>query len=284
MVNATSRLRRGRAPAGPSDLQQRLYAVEREFAGRLRAASDAERRALYGQLYRERLERVPDHPLLEQAADPSARAAAAAMQVRLLRRLCGPGDTLVEVGPGDCEVGVQMAVLVRQVVGVDVTTGLLLRDELPENFELRVFDGLELPLEPSSVDCVYANQVLEHLHERDAAVQLASAFRALRPGGRCLYITPNRLSGPWDVSRHFTDSATGLHLREYTLSEQAALLRRAGFARVRAIVSVGGHVAPIRVPLRAIAAAERAIAPLPTRWRRPAATPLTAIKLVATKA
>ena len=59
-----------------SDEQHELYALERELAGRLRAADGPARRGLYGVVYDERLERMPDHPLLRVAwSSRSARRA-----------------------------------------------------------------------------------------------------------------------------------------------------------------------------------------------------------------
>ena len=60
---------------------------------------------------------------------------------------------------------------------------------------------------------------MEHLHPDDALEQLQNIYSALVPGGIYLCITPNRLSGPQDVSRDFDMVATGFHLKEYTISE-----------------------------------------------------------------
>lgn len=81
-----------------------------------------------------------------------------------------------------------------------------------------------LPLASSTVDIVASFQVLEHLW--DQAGFLAECRRVLRPGGRAVLTTPNRLT--------FTpDSPTPLnpyHTRELAPSELDTLLREAGFA------------------------------------------------------
>ncbi|RZQ64501.1 class I SAM-dependent methyltransferase [Amycolatopsis suaedae] len=81
-----------------------------------------------------------------------------------------------------------------------------------------------LPLGSSTVDVVANFQVIEHLW--DQAGFLAECHRVLRPGGRLLVTTPNRLT--------FTpDSDTPLnpyHTRELAPSELDELLREAGFA------------------------------------------------------
>jgi hypothetical protein len=47
-------------------------------------------------------------------------------------------------------------------------------------------------------------------------------------------MTPNRLSGPHDISARFDDVPRGFHLREYTTGELRSLFREAGFSRVAA--------------------------------------------------
>ncbi|GAA1032152.1 MULTISPECIES: class I SAM-dependent methyltransferase [Amycolatopsis] len=80
-----------------------------------------------------------------------------------------------------------------------------------------------LPLRDGAVDVVANFQVIEHLWDQDAF--LAECFRVLRPGGKLLVTTPNRLT--------FTpDSDTPLnpfHTRELAPSELDGLLRAAGF-------------------------------------------------------
>jgi hypothetical protein len=83
--------------------------------------------------------------------------------------------------------------------------------------------------------------LMEHLHPDDAMEQLRSIADALRPGGRYICITPNRLTGPHDISAGFDDEARGFHLREYTYRELACAFRRAGFRRVRVVESMHGR-------------------------------------------
>ncbi len=108
---------------------------------------------------------------------------------------------------------------------------------------------------------------MEHLHPDDASDQLREIFRILRPGGVYLCITPNRLSGPHDISRYFSDTAQGLHLREYSAGELCELFQRAGFTDLTAIVGRGNRT--LRVRAGWYVAAERALAAIPLGVRRP---------------
>jgi SAM-dependent methyltransferase len=259
------------------------YVIEKALAARLRAAARAERRTLYKTVYDERAQRIPHHPLVVRAGDPAAQARAAAPQARLIRRFAGPQTRFLEIGPGDCALAVEVAKFVRHVTAIDVSGELVKAVRRPENFEFRLFGGLELPLERESIDLAYSNDVMEHLHPEDALDQLKSLLAALAPGGRYLCITPNRLSGPHDVSRHFDEVATGFHLKEYTVGELADLLSRAGFARVNALVSVNGRSLSPLLPIFPFQWVEAGLEKLPRGPRVKLARFLTAVKVIATK-
>jgi hypothetical protein len=53
----------------PALLRQH-YEVERELAVRLRSATREQRRSLYGSLYNELYQRVPQHPQLRRKSSP----------------------------------------------------------------------------------------------------------------------------------------------------------------------------------------------------------------------
>jgi len=258
------------------------YEVEVELAGRLRRASKEERLGgLYASIYRERLERIPAHPLLVRSRDAQARDRASSAQLRLLAPLLTRDTVFLEVGPGDCALAMAVAAQVKQVYAADVTDALVADENRPPNFRLVNSNGVSVPVPAGSVDLAYSNQVLEHLHPEDAYDHLEAVYRTLVPGGRFICVTPNRLSGPWDVSRRYDEIATGLHLKEYTLSEEVDLLRKVGF-KVSLFASLHGHriSALSESPVRLF---ESLLEVLPRRVRRPSASCLAAVKAMATK-
>lgn len=258
------------------------FEIERELADRLRSAPTKEaRRALYGEVYRLRSERIPHHPLVRQAHDATGRASAVAPQVRLLRPFVHPGVRFCEVGAGDGAVARALAPLVAQAIALDVTDALAVPDDAGVGFEFRVFDGFDLGVSDGSLDLVYSNDVVEHLHPDDMPDHARAVRRALVPGGRYVCVTPNRLSGPHDISRHFADAALGFHLREYTVTELAETLRRAGFTDVRIVLTVAGRRLSPLASARLLAPIESALSRLPPRARRGLARGLTAAKVVA---
>ena len=258
------------------------YEVEVELAARLRSASKEERRAgLYAAIYQERIERIPMHPLLVRSKDEESRRRATALQLRLLTPWLTQDTVFAEIGPGDCALALAVATRVKTVYAVDVTDVLVTSLPRVDNFHLLQSDGVDVPIPPGTADLIYSNQVLEHLHPEDAGDHLQAVYAALASGGRLVCVTPNRLSGPWDISRQFDPAATGLHLREYTTSELSDLLRSCGFS-VRLLTSYHGrHLFP--VPETATRVIEAVLEPLPRALRRPIASGLTAIKVVATK-
>jgi SAM-dependent methyltransferase len=84
-----------------------------------------------------------------------------------------------------------------------------------------------LPVRSSTVDIVANFQVIEHLW--DQAGFLAECHRVLRPGGKLLVTTPNRIT--------FTPSSdtplNPYHTRELSSAELNELLREAGFTTER---------------------------------------------------
>lgn len=257
------------------------FEIERELAARLRAAgSHQERRRLYSEIYRERSERIPHHPLVRQADDERARAASVEPQVRLLKPFLDAGVRFVEVGAGDGAVTRAIAPLVRHALALDVTDALF-RGQGADNLELRVFDGFDLGVAAESINVVYSHDVVEHLHEDDMLLHASSIRQALSDGGVYLCVTPNRLSGPHDISQHFSDKAEGFHLREYTVTELSEVFRAAGFTRVLVFVSKAGHHLSPPVPARSLRRIELGLERLPTRVRRSAGRALHSLKVVA---
>jgi len=217
------------------------YVIEKELALRLRNATKKERRYLYTTLYDELFRRVPHHPQLTRKADPKARSEAVSERVRLLRGFLNPKFTFMEVGSGNCELVFNIAKFVKQVYAVDVSEEITNSPRHPKNFKLILSDGCSIPVPDNSVDMVYSNQLMEHLHPDDALEQLRNIYRAITPGGVYLCITPNRLSGPHDISKYFNhEVATGFHLKEYTTMELTKMFKTAGFSKVFVLINLKG--------------------------------------------
>jgi SAM-dependent methyltransferase len=256
-------------PADDPRTEERIrahYEVERSLAQRLREADKAERRSLYNTVYADLYRLVPDHPLVRVAASSSnERDGQIAKLLRWIAPYVGPDRTFLEVGPGDCRFAFAVAARARHAYAVDVTDGIVDRAKMPANFTLAISDGTSIPVPSETVDAAFSDQLMEHLHPEDALDQLREIRRALKPGGVYLVLTPNRLTGPHDVSQFFSPTAEGMHLREYSNGDLAALLRELGFRRVQTALPLRGRL--VTLPTLPFVVLERALELLPARWR-----------------
>lgn len=216
------------------------YVVEKELAKKLKSADREKRRYLYTEVYKELFQRVPHHPLLMRKKDAEDTYISIYAQMQLLKHFLDPDTTFLELGPGDCALSLEVAKHVQNVYAVDVTPGLIMSDPHPENFTWMIFDGCKIPLCDNSVNIVYSNQVIEHIHPDDAIEQAQDIYRVLVPGGIYVCLTANRLSGPHDVSCYFDEIAVGFHLKEYTNIELAQLFDKVGFSKVKLCIGVKG--------------------------------------------
>ena len=262
------------------------YLIEKELAARLRSSTRAERRHLYTSVYDELFQRVPDHPQLALKKEERYRRREVRNRMQLLHRYLRTQTSFLEIGPGDCALSVRVARRVRRVFAVDVSREIGTGVRLLKNLELAISDGCSIPVPAGSIDVAYSDQLMEHLHPDDAAEQLANIYGALAAGGRYVCITPNRWSGPHDVSRYFDEVATGLHLREYTVGELAQMFSASGFRRIRALI--GGGAWHVTLPAVFVITVETVLGVLPPEFGRTLARrlPLRLIlgaKLVARK-
>jgi SAM-dependent methyltransferase len=261
------------------------YAIERRLADRLREASPAERSALYTQVYEELFRSIPHHPQLRRRAS-AERAARVDRELYFLAPLLHDELALLEIGAGDLALSERLAGLVGEVHAVDVASEIASGQPIAANLHIHLTDGRHLPLGDESVGLAYSNQLMEHLHPDDALEQLREIFRVIAPGGHYLCVTPNALTGPWDISRLFSSTPTGLHLREYSNRELVALFGDAGFEYLRVVVPAGANARSLPVAL--FTAPEWALQALAPRARRallcgPWRKPLNSIRLLARK-
>ncbi len=185
---------------------------------------------------------------------------------RFLRRFLRRDSVFLEIGAGACTISLAAARFVKKVYALEVSEELTKSLIGTQNFELILSDGCSIPLPAASVSIAYSHQVMEHLHPDDALEQLANIHKILVSQGIYICVTPNRLSGPHDISKYFDVVATGFHLKEYTNTELSNLFKQAGFSKVRAYVGAMGIY--IRFPLFLLRLLENLLSRLPRRLGR----------------
>lgn len=243
------------------------YEVEKTLADRLKATrTPAERAPLYATMYDELFARVPDHPRLALARDPAREARQIERLLALLRPFLESNVEYVEFGAGVCALAIAVAPQVRRARAVEIADQIPAAVRRPENFELVLYDGWHLDIEPGTVDLVFSEQFVEHLHPDDARHHFQLVHTMLRPGGRYLLRTPERWTGPHDISRDFSDQASGFHLREWSYADLAQEARTVGFERVEAFWNARGHC--VELPLSLVRGIETAMAEWPLAARR----------------
>lgn len=243
------------------------YEVEKALAARLKATrTPQERAAIYATMYQALFHEVPDHPRLTMRRDPAAER----LQVERLLQLLAPHlrheTEYVEFGAGTGALALAVAARVQRVRVVEIADQIPAGTARPANFELVLYDGWNLDLPADSAGVVFSEQFLEHLHPDDACHHLQLVHRLLHPGGCYLLRTPERWTGPHDISREFADEPQGFHLREWTYRELAREAQAVGFESVRCYWNARGMCAGL--PLAAFTALERLLPAWPRRLRR----------------
>lgn len=234
--------------AASHEVRRRHYEVEKELAARLKAAPREQRPHIYRTMYQELLERVPEHARLSEAKSPEQIQINLARQLRMVERYISSETDLIEFAPGTCRFSYHVAPEVRSVTAVDISDQRRCDVAVPQNFRHMIYDGYRLDMEDACADVIFSNQFIEHIHPEDALLHFQLAHRLLREGGHYVFCTPHLYSGPCDVSRGFSDTAEGFHLKEWTYRGLLDELLNAGFREAMPMVLVKGN--PVQVPLR----------------------------------
>ncbi len=242
------------------------YEIERELADKLRAATRVERRSLYSTLYNELYRLIPYHSQVRKKFSQEKEEGKCTARIRLLKPYLNEDTVFLEIGAGSCALSKRVATLVKQVYAVDVSDEIVRNIEFPDNLKFLLSDGCSIPLDGNSVNIAFSDQLIEHLHPDDTFEQLRNVYEVLISGGTYICMTPNRLNGPHDISKYFSTTAQGLHLKEYTTHDLGALFMSAGFKNVAALVGARGRY--ITVPLLSLVIIEKLLMLLPYRMKR----------------
>lgn len=149
---------------------------------------------------------------------------------------CVAGQSVLEVGCGEGYGTALLAASARQVLGLDYDAPTVSHAaaSYPQASFARA-NLAALPVQSASVDALATLQVIEHVWNHPEFV--GECLRALRPGGRLIVTTPNRLT----FSPGLDTPLNPFHTREFTGAELSDLLSQCGFT-IDALL--GLHAAP----------------------------------------
>ncbi len=141
-------------------------------------------------------------------------------------------DICLDLGTGAGHTAAALAEHAAQVVGLDVSGGML--REARKHYSGPNLEFIQAPAESTglaseSFDLITARHTLHH--HLDLTATLAEAARLLKPGGRLVIAdetTPDdEVNGWWDKLERTRDPT---HVRAYTLSEWQTLIAGAGLS------------------------------------------------------
>ena len=251
----------------PDEQIREHYLIEVALADRLRQSVKAERLSgkLYTVLYDELYRRVPHHQQLTRKVSVEGTAKGLQWQYGMVGRFLRKDAFFLEVGPGDCALSFKVAPSVAKVFAVDISSIVTHHSSAPGNFKLILSDGCDIPLPGNSIDIAYSNQLMEHLHPDDAREQMQNIYNVLKPGGRYICITPNKINGPWDISYCCDETARGFHLKEYSMGDLMQLFNSVGFRKLSAYAGARGYY--VRFPISLVVWLEQWLSKFPFRIR-----------------
>jgi SAM-dependent methyltransferase len=254
-------------PNRPFEQIKNHYLVEKAIAERLKNASREERKLIYATMNDEVFRQVPDHPRLSQRNDERQTRIANKSKLALVREFLNPSRIFVEFGPGDCRFALEVVNQVKTVYAIDISDQRGESNAIPENFTLIIYDGYQLDeIQGSSIDLVFSDQFLEHLHPEDTRLHFELAYHILKPGGKYIFRTPHAFTGPHDVSQYFSNDPQGFHLKEWTYIEFKQLFKELNFSQFYAIWQAKGI--RLRLPYFYVQACEHMLNLFPRRYKR----------------
>lgn len=243
------------------------YLVEKRLADKLKASSRLDRKEIYSRMYDELFLKVPDHPRLTCRNSAEESSYWNKVKFSLVKGHIDKYTVFLEFAPGDCLFAYEISDKVSEVLAVDISDQRSQKDQVPDNFKLVLYDGYDLPeIASGSVDIVFSFQLIEHLHQEDTGHHFELVSRILKPGGKYVFQTPHALSGPYDISKYFSDVAEGFHLKEWTYRELKSLVLNSGFSSFLPRISTAG--VDIRMPFSYFSSLENILKKYSGRYRR----------------
>ena len=155
-----------------------------------------------------------------------------------VRRINGGKARVLEIGCGHLDFTLDYLVgACGELVATDLTRLFPDDTKLPDDVTFQTENALDLSFADGVFDCVIALEVIEHVDDDDKFV--SEGLRVLRPGGKLIFTTPNRLRltslARYTIGKpirfphtYAIDPVLGPihHFREYSYGDMQDLIRR----------------------------------------------------------
>lgn len=211
------------------DKRYQQFLLEKELSDRLSHFSLEERRAGYREIYSRFFDAYP-----EVAYNPGNDLTHKIdWQLSFLKPFLDKDTNFLEVGAGNCLLSCRISKMVANVIAYEVADSIPHIENKPENLILKTYDGIDFSEDDNSIDIVYSNDVIEHIHIDDTIHHLKQYYRILKGEGKVIIVTPSALTGPHDISRDYRKNPEGFHMKEYTYSDLRNLLKVVGFTKCK---------------------------------------------------
>lgn len=207
------------------------YLVEKAITERLKSSSREERMLIFATMYDELFSKVPDHPRLTRRQSTQLTSSINKGKSAIVNKFINKSDVFIEFAPGDCRFAYKVSKQVKYAYGIDISDQRNPTDSIPDNFKLIVYDGYSLDeIENNSIDIVFSDQLIEHLHPEDTRLHFELVYRILKENGMYVFRTPHSLTGPHDVSQYFSYKAECFHLKEWSYTEIRRMIMDLGYS------------------------------------------------------
>ncbi|MGV7426578.1 MULTISPECIES: class I SAM-dependent methyltransferase [Mycobacterium] len=224
-------------PAEVNITEQMILAhwdLEKQLTSELRQSAPADRWDTFDHCYTRLYAELEWLNQFSEKADPQNPHEKFGRWVDLIGQ---PPKSIYEIGSGQGGLISFLAAGGYDCRGTEITRerGQKLMPESRANPSWAISDGVHLDEfePPESYDIVVSDQLIEHIHPDDLDSHLRSVRNILKSGGKYIFNTPHRYTGPHDVSRVFKcGEAAGMHLKEYTCRELVDAARRAGYRSI----------------------------------------------------
>lgn len=152
-----------------------------------------------------------------------------------------PKENILGLGSGDGSIEIQMAPLVGQILGVEISETAVneakarAKSAHLNNIEFQVGDVEKLNFQPNSFDVIWAPAVLHHIDDTTITELLQRSISWLKPGGIFISIDPSNRRFVGLFRNIFAEKYQRYHSpdeRELDIKKLSDTFLRAGFSSV----------------------------------------------------